>query len=91
MVNGFTAIVHGQVQGVGFRFFVRNHAINLNLTGWVRNLPEGSVETQAFGPIPDLERLLHYINTGSVGSRVEQVDIQWFQTENVLKTFEIRG
>jgi len=91
MVNGFTAIVYGHVQGVGFRFFARNSAISLNLTGFTRNLSDGTVEIHAFGPIPDLERLLHYINTGSVGSDVDHVDVQWFQTEKALKTFEIRG
>jgi acylphosphatase len=91
MVNGFTCIVYGQVQGVGFRFFARNKATSLNLTGYARNLPDGTVEIQAFGPISDLEQLLHYINTGSVGSRVEKVGVQWFQTEKASNTFEIRG
>ncbi|HXL72087.1 MAG TPA: acylphosphatase, partial [bacterium] len=63
----------------------------LNLTGWVRNNPDGTVEMQAFGPISDLEQLLHYIKAGSIGSQVEKVDFQWFQTEKALKTFEIRG
>ncbi len=41
--------IYGQVQGVGFRFFTRRKAIQLNLTGSVRNLADGSVEVVAQG------------------------------------------
>jgi acylphosphatase len=91
MINALNATVYGRVQGVGFRFYVRNQAESLNLTGWVRIKPDGTVELQAFGLISDLEQLLHYIKAGSIGSHVEKVDFQWFQTEKMLKTFEIRG
>lgn len=91
MVNGFTAIVYGRVQGVGFRFFVKNKAISLKITGWVRNLPDGNVEIRAQGDTPNLEQLLHLIETGPVGSRVEKVGFQWFLAEREDKTFEIRG
>lgn len=91
MINAYTATVYGRVQGVGFRFYVKNKAISLNVTGWVRNNPDGTVEILANGPLNDLEQLLHYIKTGSIGSQVDKVDFQWFQTEKALKTFEIRG
>lgn len=90
-MNAFTAIVHGHVQGVGFRFYVRNNAVLLGITGTVRNLSDGTVEIVANGAVEDLEQLLHYLDIGPVGSQVEKVDIQWFRTESVLKTFEIRG
>ncbi len=89
--NALNIRVFGRVQGVGFRFYIKNMANSLNLTGWVRNDPDGSVEILANGPIIDLEQLLHHIKVGSIGSQVEKVDFQWFQTEKVLKTFEIRG
>jgi acylphosphatase len=91
MIDAFTGTIHGTVQGVGFRYFARNKAISLDLGGWVRNLPDGSVEIYANGPISDLERLLHYIETGPIGSQVEVTRIQWFQSEKEFKTFEIRG
>jgi acylphosphatase len=91
MLNAFTARVYGKVQGVGFRFYVLNKAISLNLTGWVRNNADGTVEILANGSLNNLEQLLHYIKAGSVGSHVEKVDFQWFQTEKAFKTFEIRG
>jgi acylphosphatase len=91
MVNGFTAIAKGLVQGVGFRFFVRNKAISLQITGSVRNLNNGTVEIEAQGEVSNLEQLLHLIEAGPIGSRVEKVDIQWHLTERASKTFEIRG
>ncbi len=91
MVNGFTAVVYGRVQGVGFRFYVKNKAISLKATGWVRNLPNGTVEIRAQGDDPNLEQLLHLIESGPIGSRVEKVDFQWFRAEREEKTFEIRG
>ena len=42
-------VVSGRVQGVGFRWFVREAAIALDLAGWVRNRPDGSVEVAADG------------------------------------------
>ena len=55
-------IVRGGVQGVGFRFFVQNKATALGLTGWARNLDDGSVEVLAVGAesrLSDLAAALH--------------------------------
>lgn len=87
----FTCIVRGQVQGVGFRYFTRNKALELQLTGWVRNLPDGSVEIMASGPLRELEQLLQYLRTGPIGSQVDQVDFQWLPEPQVHRGFEIRG
>lgn len=66
--------VFGMVQGVGFRWFVARHARCLGLTGYARNLPNGSVEVMADGPeeaMPALERLLR---TGPASAQVERVE-----------------
>ncbi|MEP7226074.1 MAG: acylphosphatase [Gemmatimonadales bacterium] len=66
--------VFGMVQGVGFRWFVARHARSLGLTGFVRNLPNGSVEVMADGPeeaLPALERLLR---TGPGSAQVDRVE-----------------
>ncbi|KAF0126295.1 MAG: acylphosphatase [Elusimicrobia bacterium] len=60
----------GRVQGVGFRWFVRDSALELKLSGWVRNLPGGDVEGEAQGPADKLERLLAEIKGGHDWARV---------------------
>ena len=51
-------LVKGHVQGIGYRWFVQRTASRLGMTGWVRNLPNGDVETQAQGDEDSLERFL---------------------------------
>jgi acylphosphatase len=66
--------VFGMVQGVGFRWFVARHARSLGLTGYARNLANGSVEVVVDGPaeaIPALERLLR---TGPANAQVDRVE-----------------
>ncbi len=60
-MTGARFVVSGRVQGVGFRWNVRQAAARLGLTGWVRNVPNGDVELMACGApaaIAELERLL---------------------------------
>lgn len=66
--------VFGAVQGVGFRWFVARHARSLGLTGFARNLPNGSVEVMVDGPedaLPQLERLLR---SGPASAQVDRVE-----------------
>jgi acylphosphatase len=66
-------LVSGLVQGVGFRWFVARHARTLGLTGYARNLADGSVEVVVDGApevLPELERLLR---TGPASAQVDQV------------------
>ncbi len=65
--------VTGQVQGVGFRWFVRQRARALDLAGWVRNLPSGDVELVAAGSAAALDTLEAALRTGPPGARVEGV------------------
>jgi acylphosphatase len=65
--------VAGRVQGVGFRWFVREEARRLRLDGWVRNLPSGEVEVVAEGDRDSLDALTRSIAKGPPGARVEMV------------------
>lgn len=65
--------VTGVVQGVGFRWFVRERARRLGLAGWVRNLPDGSVEVAADGDAGQLELLRGELLRGPAGAIVESV------------------
>jgi acylphosphatase len=65
--------VTGVVQGVGFRWFVRERARRLGLSGWVRNLPDGSVEVLADGEQGQLDLLMGELRRGPDGARVSGV------------------
>ena len=65
--------VRGQVQGVGFRWFVRERARALGLTGWVRNDGDGSVRVYAVGPLPQLEKLRGMLEQGPPAASVDVV------------------
>ena len=68
------ATVHGQVQGVFFRETTSQEAKKLGLSGWVRNLADGTVETEFQGEKETVERLLEWLPQGSAMSHVTRVD-----------------
>ena len=84
------AIVHGHVQGVSFRYNAQIEAQRLNLAGWVRNLPDRTVETLAVGDPQALEAYLRWLKNGPTGSRVTRVDETWTDSPETYTTFEIR-
>ncbi len=71
---GLHAVVRGRVQGVGFRWFVRQRARELGVRGWVRNRTDGSVEIHAEGDPPTLARLRASLAAGPPGAHVTAVD-----------------
>jgi acylphosphatase len=85
------AIVHGDVQGVGFRYFVLRRARESGLMGWVRNRADGSVECLAEGPRGALERLLDDLRRGPGLAEVQSVDVDWRPPAGDLRGFEVRG
>jgi len=83
--------VSGVVQGVGFRWFVHHHARELGLSGWVSNLPDGSVEVVAEGPGEELERLLVLIEQGPRSALVADREVRWAEPEGLAGSFDIKG
>jgi len=69
--------VSGLVQGVGFRYYVRQQASDLPISGWVRNVSDGRVEVLAEGERADLETLLAAVQRGPSGSAVTEVAVDW--------------
>jgi acylphosphatase len=67
------ATVRGQVQGVGFRWFVVRHAGQLGLVGWVSNAPDGSVVLEAEGEGGAVDRLIELLREGPPGAVVRDV------------------
>ena len=84
------AIVRGRVQQVWFRDFTQRHAEALGLAGWVRNLPDGTVELAAEGSRPALEALLRHVRAGPPRARVDAVDVEWQSARGGGGGFEIR-
>ena len=85
------ARVRGRVQGVGFRYFVVRHAMDLELDGWVANERDGSVHAVAEGPRQVLDRFLAALETGPAAASIERVDTTWSAATGTLGSFGIRG
>jgi acylphosphatase len=82
-------MVTGRVQGVGYRFWVRNQAQQLNLTGFVRNNPDRSVRVVAEGNTEDLNTFIGLCRLGPL--RCQVTDIKYtFQEAVGYKDFNIR-
>ncbi|HVP94658.1 MAG TPA: acylphosphatase [Methanoregulaceae archaeon] len=68
-------VVHGRVQGVCFRATVRDEAELEGISGWVRNLPGGSVEAVFEGDSPAIDRIIDFCRNSPSYSRVDYVDL----------------
>lgn len=85
------AVVHGRVQGVGFRMFVVDVARRRGLTGWVANEASSRVRCVAEGPRDDLRALLADLHDGPAGAHVERVDAAWPPWNGAFDRFEVRS
>ena len=85
----FRAIVSGRVQMVMFRDFTCRKARKVGVTGFVRNVPDGTVEAVAQGRKDNLEKLLEYLHKGSMLSHVENVSVEWRTPRKTFDVFEI--
>lgn len=83
-------IVKGRVQGVCFRMETQRAAQGLNLTGWVRNCPDGSVEAMFEGDKSDLDQMIQWCRQGPPASSVNQVETDWLDTVSGFTGFNIR-
>ena len=83
-------IVSGRVQGVSFRYFTRQRALQLGIRGWVQNNTDGTVEVKAQGTKEQLEGLLSFLHVGSPGSHVQNVKVEWESFTHQLQPFNIR-
>ena len=83
--------VFGEVQGVGYRWFVKETAARHSVSGWVRNTTDGAVEGEAQGGIPALDGFLKELRTGHPWARVEKAETQeMLDQETADKDFFIK-
>lgn len=85
------AIVRGLVQGVNFRYYTRERARSLGLTGYVRNRWDGTVEVVAEGPEEALHSLLSWLHVGPSLARVSAVEVSWQAPTGEFERFEVRA
>ncbi len=84
-------VVSGLVQGVGFRYFIRQRAVELHLSGFARNLSNGSVEVWIQGQLEDVEAMFSYLHTGPLWARVERLDADDVEPDDRFTQFSIQG
>jgi len=83
-------IVNGLVQGVGYRYFVMRHAENLNLKGYTQNLFTGEVLTEVEGDLGLINELIKKLKIGPMKSHVINCLVNWSESKNEFKRFEVR-
>ncbi len=89
-ISRLHAVIHGRVQGVSFRYYTTLRAGEIGITGWVRNLPDGTVEVKAEGTRDQLDQLLVFLNQGPLGARVLSVEVDWQSASGEFDHFVIQ-
>ena len=84
-------LVRGRVQGVGFRWFVEREAHILQISGWVRNNPDGSVEVLAVGTRDQLAGMRSRLQEGPRAARIDDVEESEAEPTTGLNSFQVRG
>ena len=81
--------IDGRVQGVCFRMDTRHAALERNLTGWVKNLPDGGVEAVFEGAEADVKSMLKWCETGPTMARVVKTILDWEPYRGDFDAFRI--
>ncbi len=84
------AVVSGRVQGIGFRAFTEVEALVHGLKGYVRNLPDGTVEIIAEGDEKPLKKFLGSLENGNPLARVENIKSTWAKASGEFAHFSIK-
>lgn len=81
-------VVHGTVQGVGFREFMRREALKLRVAGWVRNRRDGTVEAVVHGAPGAVEAIVAWAGHGPTSAQVTSIEVE--DAEGTFEAFEVR-
>lgn len=82
-------LISGVVQGVGFRYHTYQIARQLQVVGWVRNLPDGRVQVLAEAESDILDQLIADLKAGPSFSRVQDIEIEWSEPTGQHSSFEV--
>ena len=83
------AIFKGKVQGVYFRDYTRRFALDKGVCGWVKNLPDGTVEAIFEGEKENIEEVIRMLREEHPIARVDKIEIVWAEYRNQYDRFEI--
>jgi acylphosphatase len=83
-------LIKGVVQGVNFRYYTRREALRHNVTGWVSNLPDGSVAAVFEGPEEDVETMVQWCRKGPTSAQVTELIVQPEEYRSEFQSFSIR-
>lgn len=89
MKRKVTIQLSGRVQGVYFRIFTQNHAKQLGVNGFARNLSDGRVEVVAEGDGEKIDKLIQWCRKGPPRARVEHVEIFEQEADGAFSSFDI--
>ena len=82
--------ITGYVQGVGYRYFVRNNARRLGLNGWTRNTSDNRVEAVFQGYKEKIEEMIGLCRKGPFLAEVKDIEVEWEEGEEKFKEFTVR-
>ncbi len=84
-------VVHGSVQGVSFRYYTCRRALELGVSGWVRNLPDDTVEGLFEGNDSAVQALVEWCRLGPSAARVERLDVRRDIYTGEFESFTVTG
>ena len=82
-------VISGKVQGVGFRYWMKNLAINTNISGWVKNKLSGDVEALIIGKEKAVQKLIKQWKIGSSSATIQNIQINDYDQDYSKEGFNI--
>ena len=89
MIKKKHLIISGKVQGVGFRYWMQNLAINNNIGGWVKNRSLGDVEALIIGQEKEVQKLIKQCKTGPSSATIQNIQINDYDQDYLKEGFNI--
>ena len=84
-------VAQGRVQGVGFRMFLQSQAARRGLSGWVRNLSDGRIETEVEGSRVPVDEFIQALTRGPSWALVQDVQVKWIEAQDSSDFIIIHG
>ena len=82
-------VISGKVQGVGFRYWIKNLAINNNISGWVKNKLSGDVEALIIGQEKEVQKIIKQCKIGPGSATIQNIQINDYDQDYSEKGFNI--